>query len=62
MKSKEDIKKELSKLEKKYNSERAKIIKNCNHNWVDNGCTSNKYNGTQYYKCDICGSEKGEYF
>ena len=54
-----EIKKQLYKLEEKYNKDKEAILKKCKHNWIENGYESNKYNGTQYYKCSICGAKKG---
>ena len=62
MKKEVSIKEELVKLTNKYELEKSKIIKKCNHNWIDNGYESDKYHGTQYYKCSICGAIKGEGF
>lgn len=57
-----DIKEKLNKLEKDYLKKRNKIIKKCNHNWIENGYESSKWEGTQWYKCTICGERKGECF
>jgi hypothetical protein len=53
-----NIKEELDKLEKKYLKKRKKIIKHCNHNWIVTSQTSNKYDGSESYKCTICGTIK----
>jgi transposase-like protein len=60
MKKKKSINKQLQDLENKYLKDIAKIIKNCNHKWKEDGYENGKYNGTQYYRCSQCGERKDE--
>ena len=56
-----NIKKEIKKLDAKYEKDLAKLREKCKHNWVKSiRNDSSKYEGTQWYECTICGDNYGE--
>jgi len=62
MKKELDVKKELSKLKANYEKEKLALRKKCKHDWYETRLDMDIYSGTQWYRCSICGEEKGESF